>query len=150
MRKTRMFEEFVGRDVACVRSVATLRTIDESAAALVRLRVAELAEQPALIDRELERARALKLDLGEIAHARLGRSEHPQTAALLMVAGKMVRDHGRYLRLVAESARHVGISFAELQELARVVGDVLVDAWLEALAKGPGAASIGKPGRSSQ
>ena len=143
-----MSEEFVGRDVASAPAVATRTTIDQSTAALVRLRVAELAEQPQLIDRELERARALKLDPGEIARARLGRSEHPQTAALLMVAAKMVRDHGRYLRFVAERASDVGISLARLQELAHVVGDVLIDAWVEALGRGPCAAPTGNAARS--
>lgn len=108
-------------------------TIDEPTRLLIRLRVAELTEQLPLVDRELEQARALHLGDRELADARLGRSHDPQTAAFLMVAAKMVRDHGRYLRLVIEGAKDAGVSGAALKDLAQVVGEVMVDAWLTAL-----------------
>lgn len=122
-------QEFGGSKVASSEDV----TIDEATRVLIRLRVAELTEQIPLVDRELEQARALQLGDPELAEARLGRSRDPQTAAFLMVAAKMVRDHGRYLRLVTEGAKDAGVSRAALKDLAQVVGEVMVAAWLSAL-----------------
>jgi hypothetical protein len=105
-------------------------TIDPSIQLLVRLLVAELAEQPRLVERELELGRSLRISDRVLADARLGRSDDPKTAACLILAAKMVRDHGRYLRLTAGTAKDVGVTSAALHDLARTVGEVLVDAWV--------------------
>lgn len=104
--------------------------IDPSIELLVRLRVAELAEQPRLVQRELELGRRLRISDHVLADARLGRSSDPKTAACLLLAAKMVRDHGRYLWLTAGTAKGVGVTSAALHDLARTVAEVLVDAWV--------------------
>jgi AhpD family alkylhydroperoxidase len=110
-----------------------VEALDERTRVLVRLRVAALTECEALLAAEKARALAAGIGPDEIEPACQGRAEADEDYACLVLTSKLVRDSGRHLAFVRDTATRLGVSCAKQRAIAHAAGEALTTVFIARL-----------------